>query len=119
VLIPERVVGAETGSCPHRCARRAEHVLISLGEIFKPAACEKTRTEDAKVLQRLFDLPIPAVFIGNGPATVDPEYLLLSAIHVLIARHLWRSAASRLWDHRRRAPVSARRTGGSLRWPSS
>ena len=50
----------------------------SLGEIFKPAVWEKTRTEGAKVLQRLLELPMPVVGVANGPATVHSEYLLLS-----------------------------------------
>ncbi len=54
----------------------------SLGEIFKPAAWEKTRTEGAKVLQRLLDLPMPVVGVANGPATVHAEYLLLADIHI-------------------------------------
>jgi hypothetical protein len=45
----------------------------SLGEIFKPAVWEKTRTEGAKVLQRLLDLPLPVVGVANGPATVPPS----------------------------------------------
>jgi enoyl-CoA hydratase/carnithine racemase len=54
----------------------------SLGEIFKPAAWEKTRTEGAKVLQRLLELPMPVVGVANGPATVHSEYLLLADIHI-------------------------------------
>jgi enoyl-CoA hydratase/carnithine racemase len=42
----------------------------SLGEIFKPAAWEKTRREGAKVLQRLLEAPMPVVGVANGPATV-------------------------------------------------
>src|SRR6478736_5905567 len=33
----------------------------SLGEIFKPTVWEKQRTEGAKVLQRLLELPMPVV----------------------------------------------------------
>jgi enoyl-CoA hydratase/carnithine racemase len=58
----------------------------SLGEIFKPAAWEKTRTEGAKVLQRLLDLPMPVVGVANGPATVHSEYLLLADIHIASER---------------------------------
>ena len=58
----------------------------SLGEIFKPAAWEKTRTEGAKVLQRLLELPMPVVGVANGPATVHSEYLLLSDIHIASER---------------------------------
>jgi enoyl-CoA hydratase/carnithine racemase len=58
----------------------------SLGEIFKPAAWEKTRTEGAKVLQRLLDLPMPAVGVANGPAIVHSEYLLLADIHIASER---------------------------------
>lgn len=50
----------------------------SLGEIFKPAAGEKTRREGAEILQRLLDLPMPVVAVANGPAIVHSEYLLLS-----------------------------------------
>jgi enoyl-CoA hydratase/carnithine racemase len=58
----------------------------SLGEIFKPAAWEKTRTEGAKVLQRLLELPMPVVGVANGPAIVHSEYLLLSDIHIASER---------------------------------
>ena len=58
----------------------------SLGEIFKPAAWEKTRTEGAKALQRLVDLPMPVVGVANGPATVHSEYLLLADIHIASER---------------------------------
>ena len=58
----------------------------SLGEIFKPAAWEKTRAEGAKVLQRLLELPMPVVGVANGPATVHSEYLLLSDIHIASER---------------------------------
>ncbi len=58
----------------------------SLGEIFKPAAWEKTRVEGAKVLQRLLDLPFPVVGVANGPASVHSEYLLLSDIHIASER---------------------------------
>jgi enoyl-CoA hydratase/carnithine racemase len=54
----------------------------SLGEIFKPATWEKTRSEGAKVLQRLLDLPMPTVGVANGPAIVHSEYLLLCDIHI-------------------------------------
>jgi enoyl-CoA hydratase/carnithine racemase len=54
----------------------------SLGEIFKPAAWEKTRVEGAKILQRLLELPMPVVGVANGPATVHSEYLLLCDIHI-------------------------------------
>jgi enoyl-CoA hydratase/carnithine racemase len=54
----------------------------SLGEIFKPAAWEKTRVEGAKVLQRLVELPIPVVGVANGPALIHSEYLLLADIHI-------------------------------------
>jgi enoyl-CoA hydratase/carnithine racemase len=54
----------------------------SLGEIFKPAAWEKTRREGTKVLQRFLDLPMPMIGVANGPATVHSEYLLLSDIHI-------------------------------------
>jgi enoyl-CoA hydratase/carnithine racemase len=54
----------------------------SLGEISKPAHWEKIRTEGAAVLQRLVELPFPVVGVANGPATVHPEYLLLSDVHV-------------------------------------
>src|ERR1700758_2292933 len=58
----------------------------SLGEIFKPAAWEKTRNEGSKVLQRLLDLPMPVVAVANGPAIVHSEYLLLADIHVASER---------------------------------
>ncbi len=58
----------------------------SLGEIFKPAEWEKTRTEGAKVLQRLLDLPMPVVGVANGPATVHSEYLLLADVHIASER---------------------------------
>ena len=54
----------------------------SLGEIFKPAAWEKTRVEGAKVLQRLIELPLPVIGVANGPAIIHSEYLLLSDIHI-------------------------------------
>jgi enoyl-CoA hydratase/carnithine racemase len=54
----------------------------SLGEIFKPLAWEKTRSEGARVLQRFLDLPIPMVGVANGPAIIHSEYLLLSDIHI-------------------------------------
>jgi enoyl-CoA hydratase/carnithine racemase len=54
----------------------------SLGEIFKPAAWEKTRREGRRVLQRLLELPMPVVGVANGPATVHSEYLLLADIHI-------------------------------------
>lgn len=54
----------------------------SLGEIFKPAAWEKTRTEGTKVLQRLLDLPMPVVGVANGTATIHSEYLMLADIHI-------------------------------------
>ncbi len=58
----------------------------SLGEIFKPAAWEKTRVEEAKVLQRLVELPLPVVGVANGPAIIRSEYLLLSDIHIASER---------------------------------
>lgn len=58
----------------------------SLGEIFKPAAWEKTRTEGAKVLQRLIELPLPVVGVANGPAIIHSEYLLLTDIHIASER---------------------------------
>lgn len=61
----------------------------SLGEIFKPAAWEKTRSEGTKVLQRLLDLPMPVVGVANGPATVHSEYLLLSDIHIASDRAVY------------------------------
>jgi enoyl-CoA hydratase/carnithine racemase len=54
----------------------------SLGEIFKPAAWEKSRVEGAKIPQRLLDLPMPVVGVANGPATVHSEYLLLADVHI-------------------------------------
>lgn len=61
----------------------------SLGEIFKPAAWEKTRSEGAKVLQRLLDLPMPVVGVANGPAMIHSEYLLLSDIHIASERAIY------------------------------
>ncbi|HEY2313785.1 MAG TPA: enoyl-CoA hydratase/isomerase family protein [Streptosporangiaceae bacterium] len=61
----------------------------SLGEIFKPAAWEKTRSEGAKVLQRLLDLPMPVVGVANGPAMIHSEYLLLSDIHIASERAVY------------------------------
>jgi enoyl-CoA hydratase/carnithine racemase len=58
----------------------------SLGEIFKPLAWEKTRSEGARVLQRFLDLPMPMVGVANGPAIIHSEYLLLSDIHVASER---------------------------------
>lgn len=58
----------------------------SLGEIFKPAAWEKTRTEGAKVLQRLVELPMPVIGVANGPAIIHSEYLLLADIHIASER---------------------------------
>jgi enoyl-CoA hydratase/carnithine racemase len=58
----------------------------SLGEIFKPAVWEKTRSEGTKVLQRLLDLPMPVVGVANGPAIVHSEYLLLADIHIASER---------------------------------
>jgi enoyl-CoA hydratase/carnithine racemase len=43
---------------------------------------EKTRTEGAKVLQRLIDLLMPVVGVANRPALVHSEYLLLADIHI-------------------------------------
>jgi enoyl-CoA hydratase/carnithine racemase len=51
-----------------------------LGEIFKPTAWEKARTEGAKVLRRLLELPMLVVGVANGPAIVHSEYLLLCDI---------------------------------------
>src|ERR671914_292654 len=45
----------------------------SLGEIFKPAVWEKIRTEGAKVLQRLLELPLPVVGGGDGLHVVWEE----------------------------------------------
>ena len=61
----------------------------SLGEIFKPAAWEKTRTEGAKVLQRLLELPMPVVGVANGPAIIHSEYLLLADIHIASDRAVY------------------------------
>jgi enoyl-CoA hydratase/carnithine racemase len=61
----------------------------SLGEMFKPAAWEKTRTEGAKVLQRLIELPMPVVGVANGPATVHSEYLLIADIHIASERAVY------------------------------
>jgi enoyl-CoA hydratase/carnithine racemase len=58
----------------------------SLGEIFKPAAWEKTRVEGAKVLQRLVELPMPVVGVANGPAVIHSEYLLLTDVHIASER---------------------------------
>jgi enoyl-CoA hydratase/carnithine racemase len=58
----------------------------SLGEIFKPAAWEKTRTEGAKVLQRLLEAPMPVVGVANGPAIIHSEYLLVADIHIASER---------------------------------
>lgn len=58
----------------------------SLGEIFKPMAWEKIRTEGAKVLQRLVELPMPVIGVANGPATVHSEYLLVADIHIASER---------------------------------
>lgn len=58
----------------------------SLGEIFKPAAWEKTRAEGAQVLQRLVELPFPVVGVANGPAIIHSEYLLLADIHIASER---------------------------------
>lgn len=58
----------------------------SLGEIFRPAVWEKTRVEGAKVMQRLLDLPMPAVGVANGPALVHSEYLLLCDVHIASER---------------------------------
>jgi enoyl-CoA hydratase/carnithine racemase len=58
----------------------------SLGEIFKPAVWEKTRSEGAKILERLLDVPWPVVGVANGPATVHSEYLLLSDVHIASER---------------------------------
>ena len=60
--------------------------VASLGEIFKPAAWEKTRTEGRKILQRLLDLPMPVVGVANGPAIIHSEYLLLADIHIASER---------------------------------
>jgi enoyl-CoA hydratase/carnithine racemase len=61
----------------------------SLGEIFKPAAWEKTRTEGAKVLQRLIELPMPVVGVANGPAIIHSEYLLLADVHIASERAVY------------------------------
>lgn len=53
----------------------------SLGEILKPAAWEKTRTEGAKVLPSgSLELPMPVVGVANGPAIIHSEYLLQTDI---------------------------------------
>jgi enoyl-CoA hydratase/carnithine racemase len=61
----------------------------SLGEMFKPAAFEKTRTEGKEILLRLIDLPMPVVAVANGPATVHSEYLLLADIHIASERAVY------------------------------
>jgi enoyl-CoA hydratase/carnithine racemase len=61
----------------------------SLGEIFKPAAWEKTRAEGTRILLGLIDLPMPVVGVANGPATVHSEYLLLSDIHIASERAVY------------------------------
>ena len=61
----------------------------SLGESFKPAVGEKLRSEGAKVVQRLLDLPMPVVGVANGPATVHSEYLLLADIHIASERAIY------------------------------
>jgi enoyl-CoA hydratase/carnithine racemase len=61
----------------------------SLGEIFKPAAWEKTRAEGCKILQGLLDLPMPFVGVANGPAVVHSEYLLLADIHIASERAVY------------------------------
>jgi enoyl-CoA hydratase/carnithine racemase len=61
----------------------------SLGEIFKPGAWEKTRSEGTKILQRLLDLPMPVIGVANGPAIVHSEYLLLSDIHIASERAVY------------------------------
>jgi enoyl-CoA hydratase/carnithine racemase len=61
----------------------------SLGDITKPAAWEKTRSEGTRVLQRLLDLPMPVVGVANGPATVHSEYLLLVDIHIASERAVY------------------------------
>jgi enoyl-CoA hydratase/carnithine racemase len=58
----------------------------TLGEIFKPQAWKKQRSEGTRVLQRFLDLPMPMVGVGNGPAIVHSEYLLLSDIHLASER---------------------------------
>jgi hypothetical protein len=65
----------------------------SLGEIFKPLAWDKTRTEGAKILQRLIDLPMPVVGEVNGPAIVHSEYLLLADVHIASERATYLSSA--------------------------
>jgi hypothetical protein len=93
----------------------------SLGEIFRPAAWEKTRVEGAKELQRLLELPIPVVGVANGPATVRSEYLLVADIHIVGARELWRLPASRVPHHgRRRAarPLGRGRGDGAREVPA-
>jgi enoyl-CoA hydratase/carnithine racemase len=61
----------------------------SLGELFKPAAFEKTRTEAKEILLRLIDLPMPVIGVANGPATVHSEYLLLADIHIASERAVY------------------------------
>jgi len=61
----------------------------SLGEIFKPAAWEKTRTEGKEILLRLIDLPMPVIGVANGPVTVHSEYLLLADIHIASERAVY------------------------------
>jgi enoyl-CoA hydratase/carnithine racemase len=61
----------------------------SLGDITKPMAWEKTRSEGVRVLQRLLDLPLPVVGVANGPATVHSEYLLLADIHIASERAVY------------------------------
>jgi enoyl-CoA hydratase/carnithine racemase len=76
----------------------------SPGGIFKPAAWEKTRTEGAKVLQRLLELPMPVVGVANGPAIIHSEYLLLSDIHIASDLSAPRTAISR--TRRSASPVA-------------
>jgi enoyl-CoA hydratase/carnithine racemase len=54
----------------------------SLGEIFKPAACDPIVWEGRKVIERLVDLPMPFIAAINGPATVHSEYVLLGDITI-------------------------------------
>jgi enoyl-CoA hydratase/carnithine racemase len=61
----------------------------SLGDITKPAAWEKIRSEGTRVLQRLLDLPMPVIGVANGPATVHSEYLLLADVHVASERAVY------------------------------
>jgi enoyl-CoA hydratase/carnithine racemase len=61
----------------------------SLGDIFKPLVWEKIRVEGLKVLQRLVELPMPAVGVANGPATVHAEYLMLTDIHIASERAVY------------------------------